>query len=259
MMPRSSHPNQTILFRDVDKLFGAHIVFSSLSIGIPAGTFLTLLGPSGSGKTTFLNMVAGFEKPTRGSVSVNGGNVQGPGPDRGVVFQEYAVFPWRTVLQNVMLGMESDSSLSAAQKREQARSILSDLGLAGWEHAFPKELSGGMKQRVALARTLASDPGIILMDEPFASIDAQMRERLQDLTLNIWKRSEKTIVFVTHNISEAVFLGNRIVLIDGGGSIILDEESPVVIERTHRDMVTLERKVRLAFASMETSNNERYA
>jgi NitT/TauT family transport system ATP-binding protein len=185
---------------------------ADLSLDVAAGEFLTLVGPSGSGKTTLLDLLAGLSRPTSGGVLVDGKEVTGPGPDRAVVFQQYALFPWRTASANVSIGLEG-SGLSRKDRSAKAGEFLDLVGLAGFGDRYPHELSGGMKQRVAIARSLAYEPDILLMDEPFAALDAQTREQLQDELLRIWKATGKTIVFITHGIDEAVYLGQRVAVL----------------------------------------------
>ncbi|APH01272.1 ABC transporter ATP-binding protein [Janibacter indicus] len=184
----------------------------NISLTVPAGEFLTLVGPSGSGKTTLLDLLGGLSTPTSGEVLVDGEVVTGPGLDRGVVFQQYALFPWRTALANVAFGLEQ-LPLSRRERTERAREYLALVGLSGFEERLPHELSGGMKQRVAIARSLAYEPGILLMDEPFAALDAQTREQLQDELLRIWRTTGTTAVFITHGIEEAVYLGQRVAIL----------------------------------------------
>ena len=183
-----------------------------LSLDVAPGEFLTIVGPSGSGKTTVLDLLAGLSMPTEGEVLVDGAPVRGPGRDRAVVFQQYALFPWRTAQANVELGLE-DSRLSRPERAERARRYLALVGLTGFEDRYPHELSGGMKQRVAIARALAFEPDVLLMDEPFAALDAQTREQLQDELLRIWRATGKTIVFITHGIDEAVYLGQHVAVL----------------------------------------------
>ncbi|MFF5324000.1 ABC transporter ATP-binding protein [Janibacter hoylei] len=183
-----------------------------ISLTVPAGEFLTLVGPSGSGKTTLLDLLGGLSTPTSGEVLVDGEAVTGPGLDRGIVFQQYALFPWRTALANVAFGLEQ-LPLTRKQRTERAREYLALVGLSGSEDRLPHELSGGMKQRVAIARSLAYEPGILLMDEPFAALDAQTREQLQDELLRIWRTTGTTAVFITHGIEEAVYLGQRVAIL----------------------------------------------
>ncbi|WP_282070280.1 ABC transporter ATP-binding protein [Janibacter hoylei] len=183
-----------------------------ISLTVPAGEFLTLVGPSGSGKTTLLDLLGGLSTPTSGEVLVDGEAVTGPGLDRGIVFQQYALFPWRTALANVAFGLEQ-LPLTRKERTERAREYLALVGLSGSEDRLPHELSGGMKQRVAIARSLAYEPGILLMDEPFAALDAQTREQLQDELLRIWRTTGTTAVFITHGIEEAVYLGQRVAIL----------------------------------------------
>ncbi|WP_284986449.1 ABC transporter ATP-binding protein [Arthrobacter sp. fls2-241-R2A-172] len=188
-----------------------------LSLDVRDGEFLTLVGPSGSGKTTLLDLLAGLSSPTSGEVLVDGKTVTGPGKDRAVVFQQYALFPWRTASANVSIGLEGagpdGKKLNRRERAAKAKEYLALVGLAGFEDRYPHELSGGMKQRVAIARSLAYEPDVLLMDEPFAALDAQTREQLQDELLRIWKATGKTIVFITHGIDEAVYLGERVAVL----------------------------------------------
>ncbi len=173
------------------------------------GEFVTVIGPSGCGKSTLLYMLGGFLAPSAGRLLVDGKPITGPGVDRGVVFQEYALFPWLTVLDNIAYGLR-EKGLSAHDVRTTAERYIGLIGLAGFEHRFPRELSGGMKQRVALARTFAYEPSILLLDEPFGALDAQTREIMQDELLRLWRSTGKTVLMVTHDVSEAVYLSNRV-------------------------------------------------
>ncbi|MET9001483.1 ABC transporter ATP-binding protein [Amycolatopsis sp. NPDC004169] len=198
--------------RSVTKTFGALTALDDVSLDIADGTFISLVGPSGSGKSTLLDLLGGLTTPTSGEVLIDGEPVRGPGLDRGVVFQQYALFPWRTAQANVEFGLEG-GPLGKRQRAERAREHLALVGLSGFEDRYPHELSGGMKQRVAIARSLAYDPAVLLMDEPFAALDAQTREQLQEELLRIWRRTGKTIVFITHGIDEAVYLGQRVAVL----------------------------------------------
>ncbi|PIW01637.1 MAG: sulfonate ABC transporter ATP-binding protein [Deltaproteobacteria bacterium CG_4_9_14_3_um_filter_63_12] len=190
---------------------------------LPAvGEFLSILGPSGCGKSTVLSLIAGLTEATTGEVLVNGEPVRGPGPDRGMVFQNYSSMPWLTVSQNVEYGMKVQGT-PAAQRRERRNQLLERVGLSGHGKKYPKELSGGMRQRVAIARTLAVSPQIILMDEPFGALDINTRMDMQDLLLNIWHQEEATILFVTHDISEAVYLADRVSVFTPSPGRIADE------------------------------------
>ncbi len=193
----------------VSKRFGDFTALDDVSFDVPAGEFLVLVGPSGCGKSTLLDLLGGLTAPSDGQVLLDGSPITGPGLDRGVVFQQYALFPWRTAQGNVEFGLES-AGVSKRERREKARHFLDLVGLTGFADRYPHQLSGGMKQRVAIARSLAYDPEILLMDEPFAALDAQTRETLQDELLRIWQRTGKTILFITHGIDEAVYLGQRV-------------------------------------------------
>ena len=193
-----------------DAAEGTEIVaLGGLSLDIEAREFLTLLGPSGCGKSTLLNIIAGFEKPDGGEVMLNNQTVEKPGPDRGVVFQDYALFPWLNVQQNVEYGLR-EKGLAKAEREETTRSFIRMVALTGFERRYPHELSGGMRQRVALARVLAINPQILLMDEPFAAVDAQTRVFLQEELQRIWMQTQKTVVFVTHSVDEAIYLADRV-------------------------------------------------
>jgi len=204
-----------IIVNNVQKVFktpGKDVVaLKDINLDIKQGEFVCLLGPSGCGKSTLLNAVAGFALPSAGEITVEGRKVTGPGPDRGMVFQEYALFPWMTVAQNIAFGME-------IQKKDKAEidltvnQLLDMLHLKDFRERFPKDLSGGMRQRVAIARILALDSPIMLMDEPFGALDALTRRNLQDELLRIWNKLGKTILFVTHSIEESIYLADRIVV-----------------------------------------------
>jgi NitT/TauT family transport system ATP-binding protein len=189
----------------------SHLALSNISLTIQDGAFVSILGPSGCGKSTLLYIVGGFVSPSQGTAKVKGKAITGPGPDRGPVFQEFALFPWKSVLGNVMYGPRQQG-VSSAEAEAQSRQLIDMVGLKGFEHFYPKELSGGMKQRVALARTLAYHPAVLLMDEPFGALDAHTRTRLQNDLLNIWERDRKTVLFVTHSVEEAVFLSDKVVV-----------------------------------------------
>ncbi|MFE6967990.1 ABC transporter ATP-binding protein [Isoptericola sp. NPDC057653] len=191
---------------------GTLVALEDLTLDVAAGELVTLVGPSGCGKSTLLDLVTGLSEPTSGRILLDGRPVTGPGLDRGIVFQQYALLPWRTAQANVELGLEA-RRLPRAERRRIAREHLELVGLSGFEDRYPHELSGGMKQRVAIARSLAFDPEVLLMDEPFAALDAQTRETLQDELLRIWRATGKTIVFITHGIEEAVYLGQRVVVL----------------------------------------------
>ncbi|MBI5274890.1 MAG: ABC transporter ATP-binding protein [Burkholderiales bacterium] len=196
----------------VSKTFpGGTVALQETDLAVEENDFITILGPSGCGKSTLLRSVAGLESPSTGRIELDGKLVSGPGADRGMVFQSYTLFPWLTVLQNVCFGLR-EKGLPPAQQEAIAREFLSRVGLAGFEGHFPKQLSGGMQQRTALARALANDPRILLMDEPFGALDHQTRELMQELLLGVWEADRKTVLFVTHDIDEAIFMGNRVVV-----------------------------------------------
>ncbi len=182
-----------------------------VSLTVQAGEFACLIGPSGCGKTTLLHLLAGFLAPTAGSVRFDGRPVDGPGPERGMVFQEYALFPWMTARQNVEFGLRAQA-VPAAARRERALAALARVGLSDAAGRYPHELSGGMRQRIAVARSLVVEPKVLLMDEPFAAVDAMTRATLQKDLLRLWQETGVSVLFVTHNIDEAIFLGQRIVV-----------------------------------------------
>lgn len=190
-----------------------------LNLTVYQGEFLTIVGPSGCGKSTFLDMLAGLNHPTSGEIRIDGKLITGPALDRGIVLQGYALFPWRTVRENVAFGLEI-KGVNKEQRRKISQEYIDLVGLQGFEDRYPYELSGGMKQRVAIARALAYDPEVLLMDEPFAAVDAQTRETLQDELLRIWEETHKTIIFVTHAIDEAVFLADRVAVMSANPGLI---------------------------------------
>ena len=185
------------------------MALEDISIEVKPAEFLCIIGPSGCGKTTLLRMIAGLDHPSSGEIILDGKEVKGPSPDRGMVFQEFSLFPWRTVLKNVEFGLEI-KGVGDKARGEIAEKYIELVGLQGFENHYPYELSGGMKQRVAIARALATEPSILLMDEPFGSVDAQTRNVLQEELLEIWKRTKKTVLFVTHSVDEAVYLADRV-------------------------------------------------
>jgi len=185
------------------------LALSDVSLEVRPREFLALLGPSGCGKSTLLYLVGGFLPTEVGSILVEGKPVTAPGPDRGIVFQHFALFPWKTVRGNILYGLERQG-LPRAEREKRAQAFIDLVGLSGFEDSYPSQLSGGMKQRTALARTLAFDPSILLMDEPFGALDAQTRALMQTELLSIWQRTPKTVIFVTHDVQEAVYLADRV-------------------------------------------------
>src|SRR5262247_2552321 len=185
------------------------LALEDVSLDVRPREFVALLGPSGCGKSTLLYLIGGFLPTETGRILVNGGAVAGPGPDRGIVFQHFALFPWKTVRANILYGLERQGMARGARE-ERAQHFIDLVGLTGFEDSFPSQLSGGMKQRTAIARTLAFDPKILLMDEPFGALDAQTRGLMQSELLRIWQRTPKTVIFVTHDVQEAVYLADRV-------------------------------------------------
>jgi len=190
---------------------GKTTALHKVNLEIEKGEFICLLGPSGCGKSTLLNLIAGFDRPTSGQVSINGEVVVKPSEDRITIFQNYGLLPWRNVLRNVELGLEA-KEIPKKERRRIAEEYIELVGLSAYKHHYPAQLSGGMQQRVALARALAVDPDILLMDEPFGALDAMTRMSMQDEIERLWQEKKKTIIFVTHDIEEAVFLADRIVI-----------------------------------------------
>ncbi len=206
---------EMISLRGVTKRYesarGTVISLDNVDLDVADGEFVTLVGPSGCGKSTMLNLMAGLLEPTSGTVTVNGTPVTGPGPDRGVIFQQYALFPWLTAQQNVEFGL-SIQGMKKKERTEVALHYLELVGLADFARALPKELSGGMKQRCAIARAYAANPSILLMDEPFGALDALTRVQMQDNLLHTWEQERRTAVFITHDVDEAVYLASRVVV-----------------------------------------------
>jgi NitT/TauT family transport system ATP-binding protein len=197
---------------------------SSVDIDVAEGEFVSIVGPSGCGKSTLLYILGGFIPADDGLIEVGGKTVTGPGVDRGVVFQEYALFPWLTVVQNISYGLEM-TGVPRKKREDTVQRLVRTIGLEGFEHRFPRELSGGMKQRVAIARTLAYDPEILLLDEPFGALDALTRETMQDELLRLWQATRKTVVMVTHDVNEAVYLSERVLVMSQRPGRIVQEFS----------------------------------
>jgi NitT/TauT family transport system ATP-binding protein len=215
-------------FRSPHRAESPVVALANIDLDLQAGEILALVGPSGCGKSTLLDLIAGLATPTSGEILLNGHPITGPGADRSLVFQQYALFPWLTALGNVEFALEA-ASVPHAERRKRAREHLALIGLAGAEDRFPHQLSGGMKQRVAIARSLSADPEVLLMDEPFAAVDAQTREMLQDELLRIWTATQKTILFITHSIDEALYLGHRVAVMSARPGRVIDIlDSPFV-------------------------------
>jgi NitT/TauT family transport system ATP-binding protein len=206
----------TLSTNNLQKAFGPpesqHVVFDHVSIDIHRREFVTIIGPSGCGKSTFIRIAAGLDGSTAGEMRVDGQPVGGPGPDRGMVFQGYTLFPWRTVKENVMFGLEMQDK-GKTDAEGAAREWLEMVGLSRFEDSYPHELSGGMKQRVAIARALAANPKVLIMDEPFGALDAITRCKMQSYLMQIWKRVDITILFITHDLDEAIYLSDRILVL----------------------------------------------
>jgi NitT/TauT family transport system ATP-binding protein len=195
----------------VHKSFGDFAALRDVSLSVAGNEFVTIVGPSGCGKTTLMNILAGLEAATRGRALVDGAPITGPGPDRGVIFQQYALFGWLTVRKNVEFGLRT-AGVGRAERRARAQHFIDLVGLHDFADALPRMLSGGMKQRCAIARAYAVDPSILLMDEPFGAVDALTRVRLQEQLLQTWSQEKRTVVFITHDVDEAVVLANRVVV-----------------------------------------------
>jgi len=222
----------------------------SVSFIVRDGELACLVGASGCGKTTLLRIIAGLEQPTCGTVLLDGKPIVAPGPDRGMVFQEFALLPWRTVLKNIELGLEIQG-VGFETRREIADHYVDLVGLRGFENKYPRELSGGMKQRAAIARSLANDPKVLLMDEPFGSLDAQTRNIMQEELLRIWSKTEKTIIFVTHNVDEAVYLADRIILLTARPASvreIFEVRLPRPRDRLHYEFVNIRAEILTALS-----------
>ena len=222
----------------------ATVALQATDLEVAENDFITILGPSGCGKSTLLRIVAGLDTQSSGSVLLDGKPVAGPGADRGMVFQSYTLFPWLTVRDNVCFGLR-ERGLPRDEQGAIADTFIHKVGLRGFEQHYPKQLSGGMQQRTALARALANSPRMLLMDEPFGALDHQTRELMQELLLGIWERERKTVLFVTHDIDEAVFMGTRVVVMSARpGRIKLDRAVPIAHPRhysvkTTTDFATL--------------------
>jgi ABC-type nitrate/sulfonate/bicarbonate transport system ATPase subunit len=221
--------------RGVERCFGPTLALQATDLDVAENDFITILGPSGCGKSTLLRIVAGLDHQTAGDVLLDGQRIVGPGADRGMVFQSYTLFPWLTVRDNVCFGLR-ERGMGRAEQLERADAFLQKVGLRGFEHHYPKQLSGGMQQRTAIARALANDPRMLLMDEPFGALDHQTRELMQELLLGIWEgdkeNERKTVLFVTHDIDEAVFMGSRVVVMSARpGRIKLDLTVPLAYPR----------------------------
>lgn len=242
--------NDVILsIKDLNKAFpkddAMMVAVDKFNLEVQNGEFICILGPSGCGKTTILRLVAGLETPTSGSMKIRGKEIKGPGSDRGMVFQEFGLFPWRTVRKNVEFGLEVHK-LPESERTAISQKFIDLVGLTGFENSHPNALSGGMKQRVGIARALANDPAVLLMDEPFGALDAQTRNQMQTELLQIWKQTKKTVLFVTHSVDEAVFLADRIVVMTARPGTVRDTwdvDLPRPRDRASSEFIALRKEI----------------
>lgn len=227
----SQHTGSMISVQGISKHYGDFKALERVDLEIEKGEFVVLLGASGCGKSTLLNLVTGFDKPTSGRIVVNGREVNKVDPHCGMVFQQYALFPWLTVLDNVAFGLKM-KGVSKTERHQVARRFIEMVGLKGFEDKYPNALSGGMRQRVSIARVLANDPDVILLDEPFAALDAMTRQVLQDELLQIYEKSKKTIIFITHSIDEALLLSTRMLIMSARpGRVVTDIRNDLPMPR----------------------------
>jgi len=220
-------------------------VLDNFDCSIESGQLFSIVGPSGCGKTTLLRIIAGLEKASEGQVLLNGDAITDNDRRVGLVFQEFALFPWRTALQNIEMGLEI-SGVPKAERREEALKYVREFGLEGFENTYPKMLSGGMKQRVAIARTLISKPQVVLMDEPFGSLDGKSRIEMQNFLLEVWEQRRMTVVFVTHSVDEAVYLGDRVMVLSKRPSRIMetfDVETPRPRDRADQALMEMRGRI----------------
>ncbi|MBZ6074830.1 ABC transporter ATP-binding protein [Microvirga puerhi] len=220
------------------------------SLAVAENDFITILGPSGCGKSTLLRIVAGLDRPTEGKVVLKGQAIKAPGADRGMVFQSYTLFPWLTVAENIAYGLR-ERDVPKNERREVVASYIDKVGLRGFEQHYPKQLSGGMQQRTAIARALANDPAILLLDEPFGALDNQTRSLMQELLLGIWERERKTVLFVTHDIEEAIFLASRVIVMTARPGRI---KADITVELPHPRHYTM--KTSSAFSDLKAQLTE---
>lgn len=227
------HLETTNLYKHFATCQGQLLVLKDINLHVETGEFVCAVGASGSGKTTLLRLIAGLDTPTSGKITVDGKPVLGPGADRGMVFQSYTLYPWMSVAKNVGFGLKLQG-VAKPQRVERVAEYLEVVGLSQFAHAYPRELSGGMKQRVAIARALASQPKILLMDEPFGALDVQTKETMQEFLLDLWRRTGTSILMITHDVEEAIFLSQRIyVLTSRPGSIQREIELNLPAQRTY--------------------------
>lgn len=226
-----------LIVNNLSKRFGEKLILDHLSFSMKSGDFMALVGSSGSGKSTILRLIAGLDQPSSGSITVNGTPVSGPGPDRGMVFQKYSLYPWLNAAENVAFGMRLQR-MKAAEIKERTAYFLEVVGLSDAATKLPRELSGGMQQRVAIARALATNPSILLLDEPFGALDLQIRESMQDFLLKLWQRTGLTVLLITHDVEEALVLAQRVhVLAPNPGRITRSLD--VDLDKTDLDQLRL--------------------
>ena len=255
---KSESQHSKILMRGVEKHYKEHTALSSIDLDILQGELVCVVGPSGCGKSTLISLMAGFEKPSCGSVSIDGKEVKSPDSDRIMIFQDYGLFPWKTVMGNILFALQA-KKIKKEEAVQIAREYIALVGLQGSENKHPYQLSGGMKQRVAIARALAVEPSILFMDEPFAALDAFTRMRLQDEILRLWKEKQPTIVFVTHDLDEAVYLGGRIFVMasnPGRLSRIVKVDLPRPCNRTSSAFVSYRNELFREFQFVHEKNEE---
>jgi ABC-type nitrate/sulfonate/bicarbonate transport system ATPase subunit len=230
---RSLHVEDLHVVYDLRRSGTQMVAVEAFDLDVPKGQFVSILGPSGCGKSTVLKVIGGLAPASAGSVSIDGHVVSGPGPDRATVFQDASLFPWYSVERNIAFGLEC-RGVPKGKAAEVVRGLVEMVGLSGFEKSYPSELSGGMMQRVNLARALAVEPEVLLMDEPFAALDAQTRELMQEELLRIWAETEKTVIFVTHDVGEALFLSDRVIVMSARpGRVIADVTVDLVRPREH--------------------------
>lgn len=237
-MKKRSRPAEVILSTDTINVVYQEslIALQNVSLDIPAAKLTAILGPSGCGKTTLLKVIAGLIKPTSGSVKVRGKEIEGPGPDRALVFQDFALLPWATVLQNVGFGLRA-RGVPKKERDETSLHYIKEVGLLGFEDKYPHQLSGGMRQRTGLARALTINSDILLMDEPFSAVDEQMRRKLQEDLLNLLKVENKTVIFVTHSIEEAVYLADQVIILSGRPGSVAEIVYPKIDRTGEIDLI----------------------
>ncbi len=254
IVPPAARKPEKIIVEGLTVDFGSHRILDAISLSVESGEFLALVGPSGCGKSTLLRVVAGLLKPSRGRVLIDGAEVQGPSPSRNLVFQDHALYPWRTVSKNIALGLEI-LGVPPEESRARLERLLALIGLEAFRNHYPHQLSGGMRQRAALARVLAVDPDVLLLDEPFGSLDAMTRLVLQKELLRLWNHSAKTVILVTHDVDEALYLADRIAIMSHLPARIRavievtdprprDRASLMNLKRTVLDLLGVEREVR---------------